>query len=409
MRFELPSLYGLLLVQCIALALLLPALMGWRVSRAARCAQGFVALQALGWLALWLRVQELLPALPATLLEGLGLLSLSAALSALWWALEGWLGKRPGRWLMLAVPPLLPLALLLPALAGRLPLGAAHLGLGLQMLTLTVALTWPAKPAISEIGQLIEPEQTRRWRGVLLACMLSLAVVILARGGLGQLGAVPGLAGTGLSLEAAADAADLALAVLVIVAMPGCLMAILVAWRGETEAELQRLSLADPLTGVSSRRAFDKRAREMISMARRFQEPLALLLLNPDDFKRLNEERGHELGDQALTLFGRSLIEQLRLGDLVGRLEGAEFGVLMAHTDLAQGPQAFDARLRAALGAKAAATLGRPLDFSAGWTQLRPGDRDIDDLLRRGQAALFEAKRRGRGRLVGELPPASGV
>jgi len=405
MRFELASLYGLLLVQCIALALLLPALMGWRVSHAARCAQGFVVLQACGWLALWLQAQALLSA-PEGLLDGAGLLCLSAALSALWWAIDGWLGQRPGRWVMAAVPPLLllvlVLALLAPTLSQALPLGMAHLGLGLQMLTLTLALAWPARPALSVIGQTIEPEQMRRWRGVLLACVLSLALVTLVRGGLGS-----GLAGgrfASVSIEAAADATDLALAVLLIVAMPGCLMAILVAWRGETEVELQRLSLVDPLTGVSSRSAFDRRAREMISMARRFQEPLALVLVNPDGFKRLNEERGHEFGDKALALFGRSLIAQMRLGDLVGRLEGTVFGVLMARTDLAQGPQALDERLRKALDQSAGADLGRPLDFSAGWAQLRSGDRDIEDVLRRAQAALFEAKRCGHGQMLGEAP-----
>ncbi|HEX2012692.1 MAG TPA: GGDEF domain-containing protein, partial [Roseateles sp.] len=118
-------------------------------------------------------------------------------------------------------------------------------------------------------------------------------------------------------------------------------------------------------------------------------------------FKAINDQRGHEVGDQALQLFSRCLRERMRLGDLVGRLGGEEFAVLMARTE-AEGPQALDRRLREALAASAPQQLGFALDFSAGWARLRPGDRSIEDLMRRADAALYDAKRAGRGRLVAE-------
>jgi diguanylate cyclase (GGDEF)-like protein len=91
----------------------------------------------------------------------------------------------------------------------------------------------------------------------------------------------------------------------------------------------------------------------------------------------------------------------MRLGDLVGRLGGEEFAVLMARSD-DQGPPALDQRLRTALAEAAPRELGFALSYSAGWARLRHGDRNIEDLLRRADAALYAAKRGGGGSLAAE-------
>ena len=75
--------------------------------------------------------------------------------------------------------------------------------------------------------------------------------------------------------------------------------------------------------------------------------------------------------------------------------------MLMARTD-ALGPQAFDKRLRAAVQQRAAVELGFEVDYSAGWAPLRRGDRNIGDLMRRAETALYEAKHAGRGQLFAE-------
>jgi len=179
------------------------------------------------------------------------------------------------------------------------------------------------------------------------------------------------------------------------------MLAVLVAWRGETETQLKRLTQLDDLTGLCHRRAFGLRAVDMISMARRYDEPLALMLMDLDSFKQINAEHGEAAGDQALALFASCLQQQMRLGDLVARVGGQEFAVLMARSD-AQGPRAMDLRVRDALAARSPAELGFAINYSAGWAKLRHGDRNVEDLLRRADAALYEAKRTGKGCLVAE-------
>jgi diguanylate cyclase (GGDEF)-like protein len=139
----------------------------------------------------------------------------------------------------------------------------------------------------------------------------------------------------------------------------------------------------------------------MLSMARRHREPLALMLLDVDHLKAINAEHGQDAGDRALALFGSCLTAQMRLGDLAGRVGGDEFAVLMARCE-ALGPQGLDKRMREALALRAQAELGFALDFSGGWAKLRHGDRGIDDLLRRAETAIYEAKHGGCGRLQSE-------
>ena len=176
---------------------------------------------------------------------------------------------------------------------------------------------------------------------------------------------------------------------------------LLLAWRGQTEAELARLAQTDGLTGLTDRAAFTKRSVDMIAMARRFDEPLALVVLDMDDFATLQSEHGVDFADRALTLFASCVQAQMRLGDLAGRLAGEQLGVLMARC-LPEGPQALDERVRKALAERAPAELGMTPSFSAGWARLRPGDRGLPDLQRRAETALYVAQRAGRGQLMAE-------
>ncbi len=175
--------------------------------------------------------------------------------------------------------------------------------------------------------------------------------------------------------------------------------AILVAWRDEAEAELQALAMSDPLTGLLNRRGFQNHARALLSDARRRGEPLTLLALDIDHFKHINDTHGHETGDRALQLFSRVLRTNQRGVDLVARLGGEEFCVLFARSSREAG-LAFDARLRTRLREASQEELGFALDFSAGLAVHADTGQDLDGLLARADAALYEAKRAGRGRLV---------
>lgn len=375
------ALFALMPMQALAAALVLITLIGWRdANPGGRWAQVGMAALALGLALASPALQA--GATPPHVLVSAGAALVSLGLSALWWACCLWLTPRPGRWLMAAAPAVLA--------GGHALLWAQHdraqtladIVLAAQLIWLGVALTLP------ERGNVLQGLNSRRWRLLGLTAVLPLLTAMLARA-------------TATLLGDTAPWPDLLLAVAGQLALLLALPMLLLAWRGQTEAELARLTQTDGLTGLADRTAFAKRSVELISMARRFDEPLALVLLDLDDVATLRDERGADFADRALALFASCVQAQMRLGDLAGRLGGEQFGVLMARC-LPEGPQALDQRLRAALAERAPAELGLPLSFSAGWGKLRPGDRGVADLQRRAETALYEAQRAGRGRLMAE-------
>lgn len=380
MRFDVPTLFSLMLIQSLALAVLLPLLLGWCDSLAARRAQLSAVAQAAGWALL------LLPPdghrLPATLALGL----LSASVSLLWLAADRWLPGRLGRWIHLGMPLLVMVGYGVGWDNYALRLTWSNGCLGLQMLALCAALLQPVKRG--PVGNL-------RWRLLLTTSLGTLALLNLARAGLA------GFDAGRLPSFDADHPLNMAFAVMANLCVLAAAVAILVAWRGESEAELRRLTQVDAATGLANRRAFQQRSVDMISMARRYNEPLMLLIMDLDGCKAINATHGEAKGDQAIALFGRCLDEQKRLGDLVSRIDGQRFAVLMARSDLV-GPPALDRRLREALLELAPRELGFTLSYSAGWGKLRGGDRNIEDLVHRAEAALYAAKGQGKGRLCAE-------
>lgn len=375
------ALFALMPMQALAAALVLITLIGWHGANAGgRWAQ-------LGMAALSLGLAMVSPTQGARLaatagLYSIGLAVISLGLSALWWALGLWLSPRPGRWAMAAAPLVLGIGHALLAAEHDIAQTLADLMLGSQLAWLGVALTLPQR------ANVLQGLNSRRWRLLGLAAVLPLLAAMLCRAAatvLGDGGPWP----------------DLVLALAGQLALLLALPMLLLAWRGQIEAELARLAQTDGLTGLIDRQAFAQRSVDLISMARRYEEPLALMVLELDDFATLQAEHDLDFADRALALFGSCVQAQMRLGDLTGRLAGAQFGVLMARC-LPEGPQALDARLRKALAERAPAELGMPLSFSAGWAKLRPGDRGLPDLQRRAETALYEARRAGKGTLMAE-------
>ncbi|MGQ3054885.1 MAG: GGDEF domain-containing protein [Roseateles sp.] len=375
------ALFALMPIQALAAALVLITLVGWRGANAGgRWAQ-------VGMLAVAVGLTLLNPALGARFsapqgLSSVGVGGISLGLSALWWALGLWLKPRPGRWAMTAAPLALGAG---HALLGGDRLAAQTLGdivLGVQLGWLGAALMLPGRSAV------LQGLNSRRWRLLGLAAVLPLLAAMLYR-------AVTTLLG------AHGPGSDLLLALAGQLALLLALPMLLLAWRGQIEAELASLTQTDGLTGLCDRGAFTKRSVDLISMARRYEEPLALVVLDLDNFATLRAEQGEDTAERALALFASCVQAQMRLGDLAGRIGNEQFGVLMARC-LPEGPQALDARLRTALTARAPGELGMNLSFSAGWAKLRPGDRGLADLQRRAETALYEAQRAGRGQLMAE-------
>ena len=379
------ALHALMPMQALAAALVLITLIGWQGANAGgRWAQAGMVALALG-LALISPVFGAPDRLPHGL-QTAGLAAVSVGLSALWWALGLWLKPRPGREAMLAAPVVLALG---QALLGHDRLWAqiaADMVLSLQLGAVGVALSLPGR------GSVLQGLNSRRWRLLGLAGVLPLLAALLLRVGVSAFGA-PG------SGDSATP--DLLLALAGQLALLLTLPMLLLAWRGQTEAELARLAQTDELTGLTDRSAFARRSVDLISMARRYDEPLALVVLELDDFAALLQERGVDFADRALALFASGVQAQMRLGDLAGRLNGDQIGVLMARCQ-PEGPQALDARLRAVLAERTPLELGQPLAFSGGWARLTAGDRDVADLQRRAGTALYEARRAGGGRTQAE-------
>jgi diguanylate cyclase len=122
-------------------------------------------------------------------------------------------------------------------------------------------------------------------------------------------------------------------------------------------------------------------------------------MLDLDHFKNINDTHGHEMGDRALQLFARLLGETRRTGDLIGRLGGEEFCVLLPNgqRNTASG---FDERLRTRLQELATHQLGFALSYSAGVAALTDGDATLAGLMARADAALYSAKHGGRDKML---------
>ncbi|MGQ3004155.1 MAG: diguanylate cyclase domain-containing protein [Hydrogenophaga sp.] len=170
-------------------------------------------------------------------------------------------------------------------------------------------------------------------------------------------------------------------------------MGFLLAHRDAAEQALVRLASLDTLTGLLNRREWMHRAGQALKTA---GEPGVLMMLDLDHFKRINDERGHPVGDEVLKLTGEVLRGELRASDLVGRYGGEEFCLLLRHCD----PEAFgrlDARLHQALTRRCEASLGFSVDFSAGAVRVPAGE-TLAVAIQRADDQLYRAKHAGRGR-----------
>ena len=168
-----------------------------------------------------------------------------------------------------------------------------------------------------------------------------------------------------------------------------------------------RLALLDSLTQLPNRRSFDSRARAEVVAARTAQAPLALLLIDVDRFKLVNDRLGHAYGDTCLSALAAVLRQQLqRRDDMVARLGGEEFGVVLAQTDHQTALMVAE-RLRAAVSAAAIQhpepVSGGGLTISLGvasWEPQAGGRLDLDRLLQQADDCLYAAKGQGRNRVV---------
>ena len=182
----------------------------------------------------------------------------------------------------------------------------------------------------------------------------------------------------------------------------------------QARQQLEALSTTDPLTGVGNRRLFDQRLAHEMGRAQRQGQPLALLMVDIDHFKRYNDRYGHPAGDAALQRVATLLRQQARRPDeLVARYGGEEFALLLPHSDEAE---ALNLAERC-LAALTAAAIEHADSATAGYVTLSIGVAvyDVQAQLRRedsaafvarADAALYAAKQRGRARVVASAAPS---
>jgi diguanylate cyclase (GGDEF)-like protein len=157
--------------------------------------------------------------------------------------------------------------------------------------------------------------------------------------------------------------------------------------------DMRYLAEHDPLTRLQNRRAFTHRLRVEAARARRYGKPFALVVLDVDGFKHINDVHGHMAGDEALTRVAGLLGHELRAPDAAFRIGGDEFALILPEVDA----EAADAAVRrtAAHIERACAAEGYPVTASFGVAMFGPAGRDPESLLRSADAAMYEAKRSG--------------
>ncbi len=173
---------------------------------------------------------------------------------------------------------------------------------------------------------------------------------------------------------------------------------------GEDLNALQILADRDPLTGLLNRRAFQVFASDAMSYFRRYKRQIAVLVVDIDFFKRVNDTFGHAAGDDVIKGVGAIVSSAVRGTDKAARFGGEEFVVLLRETD-ANGAMIFAERVRQMISAAPMATeRSGPVHvtISVGLAMAQAHDRDVEDIIQRADRALYVAKSTGRNRVCTE-------
>ena len=153
----------------------------------------------------------------------------------------------------------------------------------------------------------------------------------------------------------------------------------------------------DALTALHNRRYFHETLAREVARAQRYDRSLALLVLDLDDFKAINDRIGHLAGDGVLAEAADRIRDVVRSADVACRVGGDEFAVILPESSLKDGDQLYQ-RLQHAISIRPVGQAGR-LHLSAGVTELRPDD-DATSFFERADEALYRAKGAGKGTVV---------
>jgi diguanylate cyclase (GGDEF)-like protein len=164
------------------------------------------------------------------------------------------------------------------------------------------------------------------------------------------------------------------------------------------EQEMRNLASYDSLTGLLSRHAFFDNANNYVSLAKREHRPFSVMIIDLDHFKLINDRYGHPAGDAVLKLFADVTNSVARRSDIVGRMGGEEFAIVLPSTTAVEALE-FSQRLHTAINKAVLTFKDKAIKYTAsiGLTEFDSDSEDnIDDLLARADLALYQAKHSGR-------------
>lgn len=165
--------------------------------------------------------------------------------------------------------------------------------------------------------------------------------------------------------------------------------------------QLKYLAMTDELTSLTNRRSFFLQGEKEVKRTQRSNTPLSLLMLDVDGFKSINDRYGHEVGDLILQRIGKILVANVREIDMVSRMGGEEFSILLPDTK-AEEAVILAERLRAAVEQARFPYIDHTtkVTMSIGVSTFQEGNTDLDSMLRNADAAMYQAKNEGRNKVV---------
>lgn len=168
---------------------------------------------------------------------------------------------------------------------------------------------------------------------------------------------------------------------------------------------LEILATTDGLTALYNRRHFFELSKKELSKAHRYSRPLVIAMIDIDHFKKINDENGHDGGDKVLIEMAKRMRSCFRESDVVGRIGGEEFAVCMPDTDIDSAMLPLERILKAVSGEAFSLSRVRRdrvvnVTISIGLSQLIEEDAELTKVVRRADAAMYQAKNNGRNRIV---------
>jgi diguanylate cyclase (GGDEF)-like protein len=379
-QIDLNTLLVVTIANIAALAIVSPAVMGWRISEAARSARLSLVLYATSWIPMILSNLW-----PETLLDRfLSTLSVGGFAASNWMlfnAMSHWLGPRRFERTVKLLIYLIPVGYCILFTSYAVRVGWANFLLGVQMFLLAFACLRPAKSVHG------------KWRMVVGFGMVTMAILTLGRGILGAFtDSYPSFL-TPHPWNVIAMFMTNLLPLMVNYALLG-------GWHEEAEIAIHEQAITDAMTGLNNRRGWVEIGQPLVANANRQNDAMALLMFDIDYFKKINDTHGHDAGDRALQALGVLMLANRRKNDVAARVGGEEFCLLLPGCILDSAIQ-IDQRLREQL-LPMATCLGFQVDFSSGLAMRQPGE-TLERMMMRADTALYRAKECGRGRL--EIAP----